>query len=208
MVNKMRVYVLENVSGLVISCLIVFGITTVPVVAQETPKLKIVVMAGDGATNNIKLRLTRELMVKVEDENDNPVAGASVLFMLPDSGAGGTFKDMGMMLSAKTNEEGIAAAQGFVPNEIVGEFKIQVQASHQGQVANTTITQTNIIVGGAAATGGISGTLLAIIIGGAAAAGVAVAVGVGGGGKSQSQPTPARPSGTIGLGGDPDMSPP
>ena len=209
MLNRIRICVLEKTFGLIVCCLLVFGIATPPGIAaaQESPKLQIVVLAGEGATNNIKLRLSRELIVKVEDENNKPVAGATVLFMLPDSGAGGAFKDAGKMLSVKTNEEGIAVARQFVPNDIVGDFKIQVEASNQGQVGSALISQSNVIVGGAAAAGGISGALLAVIIGGAVA-GAVIAVKAATGGDKETASQPSTPSGTINIGGDPSMGAP
>jgi hypothetical protein len=207
MLNKMGACATDNVLGSVLCCLLVLALANPPgfAAAQESDKLKIVVLGGEGATNNIKLRLSRELMVKVEDENDNPVAGAAVVFTLPDSGAGGTFEGVGKMLAVKTNEEGVAAAQGFVPNEIVGDFKIQIQASHQGQVATASIMQTNVIVGAAAAaSGGISGALLGVIIGGAVAGAVIGIKAATGGGDQPEE----RPSGTISVGGSPTLSPP
>ena len=49
-------------------------------------KLNIVILEGEGAINNIKQRTAREAIVQVEDENRRPIAGAAVLFMLPESG--------------------------------------------------------------------------------------------------------------------------
>src|SRR5579863_5849082 len=59
--------------------------------AQDAPKLSIVILEGEGAINNIKQRTAREPIVRVEDENHKPVAGAAVVFTLPSQGAGGTF---------------------------------------------------------------------------------------------------------------------
>ena len=55
--------------------------------AQQAPmKLNIVIVEGDGAINNIRQRTAREPIVQVEDENNMPVAGATVYFLLPESG--------------------------------------------------------------------------------------------------------------------------
>ncbi len=69
----------------------------VPDVARAAPqapapaKLNIVIVEGEGAINNIRQRTAREPIVQVEDENHRPVAGAAVLFLLPENGPGGTF---------------------------------------------------------------------------------------------------------------------
>jgi hypothetical protein len=55
--------------------------------AQEPAhRLNLVIVEGEGAINNIKLRTSRETIVQVEDENHKPVAGAVVAFLLPDRG--------------------------------------------------------------------------------------------------------------------------
>jgi hypothetical protein len=210
MLNKMRLCVLEKTLGSIIGCLLLFGITTPPglAVAQESPKLKVVVTAGEGATNNIKLRLNRELIVQVTDENNKPVAGAAVLFTLPEIGAGGTFQGAGKMLAVESNEQGLAVAKGFVPNDTVGNFEIEVQASYQGQVATTTIAQTNAIVGGAAAAGGISGALIGVLIGGAVAGAVLGIKAAGGGKKDNDNHDDIIIHATIGLDGGPTLTEP
>lgn len=194
----------ESVPGFAVWNLVVFGIITVPVFAdgQQAPRLNIVVKAGGGATNNVKQRLARELIVEVKGENDKPLAGAAVLFKLPDSGPGGAFANDAKTSTVLTNEKGLAVARGFVPNTVVGNFAIEVSAAYQGQVATTSIMQTNITVGaaGAAASTGVSGKVIAIIaIAGAAAAGAGIAASKGGGGsgttpKTTTTITPGTPS--------------
>jgi hypothetical protein len=44
-----------------------------------------------GAINKVLQHLAKDPVVRVVDENDRPVCGASVTFMLPDSGASGEF---------------------------------------------------------------------------------------------------------------------
>lgn len=137
--------------------------------APAPTKLNILVVEGDGAINNIRQRTAREAIIQVEDENHRPVAGAAVLFMLPNSGPSGVFAGGGRTLMATTNAKGQAVANGLRVNNIAGKFQIQVEASYQGTTANTTITQNNAVITSAA-----SGKLIAIlaIIGGAVAGGV------------------------------------
>ena len=153
-----------------------------------TDDLKIVIIAGDGFTNNIKKRTAREEIVEVRDRNNKPVAGAAVIFALPGSGPGGTFAHGAQTLTVSTDQAGRAVAT-IKPNGVPGQFKTTVTASFGGLTATAvTISQTNAVLaaGAAGAAGGISGTTIAI--GAAVAAGAAVTAVVlvkvlGGGGK-------------------------
>ena len=165
-----------------------------PLTAQEpAPKLNIVIVEGEGAVNNIRQRVSREPIVQVEDENHKPIAGAAVLFLLPNQGAGGTFAGGSHSLSVLTDAQGRAVARGIRMNNIQGNYDIHVTASYQGQTANTTIHQNAAAVAGAAAAAGISAKLVWLLI--AAGAGVAagtIAATRGGGSSSPA----SIPSGT------------
>jgi hypothetical protein len=159
-------------------------------------KFKLVIVEGEGAINNVKQRLAREVIVQVDDENNQPIGGVAVTFLLPGSGPGGLFSNGAGLLNVTTNAAGRATAQ-FVPNSVGGAFQINVSASFQGQVSSTVITQTNAIsaasttaAGTAAGAGtgtGISATTIALI---AVAVAGAIAVGVAAGGKDDDKPTP------------------
>jgi hypothetical protein len=144
--------------------------------APQVTALKIVVLEGEGAVNNIKQRTAREPIVQVEDENHKPVAGALVLFTLPDSGPSGVFPGGSKTLMVYTDAQGRAAGKGLQPNKNAGQYQIAVNATYKGLTTSTTISQSNVLVGAAAAAG-ISGKLLAIlaIAGGAAVAGAIAA---------------------------------
>jgi hypothetical protein len=178
-----------------------------PLPAAPSPALNLVIVEGEGAINNIRQRTAREPIVQVEDENHRPVAGAVVAFTLPSNGAGGTFANGARTLTTITDSQGRAAARGLRPNNVQGQFQINVTASNAGQTATGVITQTNAMVAaaaGGAAAGGISAKLLAIIAvaGAAAAGGVAYAAtrnGNGGGGAAAPVPTTiSAGSGTVG----------
>ena len=174
-----------------------------PLQAQNAPaagKINIVIVEGEGAINNVRQRVAREPIVQVEDENRKPIAGAAVTFLLPNQGAGATFADGARSLTITTDSNGQAVARGLRPNNVNGQYEIRVNASHQGRTANTTIKQTNAIAAAAAA-GGISAKLIAIlaIAGGAVAAGAVIATRDG-----SSNGTPSRTSiapGTPSIGG-------
>jgi hypothetical protein len=170
--------------------------------------LNLVVVEGEGATNNIRQRTAREPVVQVEDENHKPIAGAVVVFTLPSNGAGGTFANGAQTLSMVSDSKGQAVAHGFRPNGLKGQFKIHVNASYQGRTASTSITQTNaaLTASGAAASAGVSGKLIAVlVVAGAAAAGGAYYATHHG----SSTPTPApTPAPTIVTAGTGSVSPP
>jgi hypothetical protein len=144
--------------------------------AQDAaPKLNIVIVEGEGAINNIRQRTAREPIVRVEDENHKPVAGAAVVFALSNQGASGTFTGGAHSLSVVTDNQGQAMARGFHPNTVQGQYQMHVTASSNGRTANTTISENNVAAAAGAATtaaaAGISGKLIAIIVIAAAAAG-------------------------------------
>jgi hypothetical protein len=69
--------------------LILSNLLGVPAFGQAPPMLNIVIVEGEGAINNVKQRVNRDPIVQVEDENHRPIAGAAVVFFLPDQGASG-----------------------------------------------------------------------------------------------------------------------
>src|SRR5512142_3154376 len=160
-----------------------------PAWAQAPTGLSITIVEGEGAINNIRQRVNREPIVQVEDENHKPIAGAVVVFLLPNQGASGTFPDGSRMLMTVTDNQGRASARGIRPNNQSGPMQIRVTASFQGLTASSVITQTNAAgAATAASSAGLSaGAKWAIILaiaGGAAAGGVIAATHGGGGGGS------------------------
>ena len=175
--------------------------------------LKIEVVEGEGAINNIRLHRAKEPVVRTVDENNQPLSGVSVTFLLPFMGPSGEFPGNVRELAMQTDEKGEASGRGLVPNQMVGKFQIRVAASYRGERANAVINQTNAEPGGAA-NGGPSRKmkiLLIAVIGGAAAGGVAAALAASGGsGRSgSSQPAgPQNPAGIVITSGTPVLQPP
>lgn len=189
-----------------LSYLLVLQLVIPPAPAQAPAplKLNLVIVEGDGAINNIKQRTAREPIVQVEDENHRPIAGAAVMFSLPNNGASGVFANGARSVTVLTDSQGRAVARGLKLNKVSGEMKIRVNASYQGQTASTEITQTNTVAAaaaGAAAGAGISGKMIAILvaIGAAGAAGGAIAA-TRGGSPSPTTPTPSTTTITPGTG--------
>jgi len=148
--------------------------------AGQIQKLNITIVEGEGAVNNIRQRMAREPMVQVTDENRKPVAGAAVVFLLPNQGAGGAFANGAKSLTTLTDGNGNAVARGLQANRLSGQYQINVTASHEGKTSSTSINMSNAAVAGAAA-GGVSLKLLLIL--GAVAAGAVVAANGGNGGR-------------------------
>jgi hypothetical protein len=166
----------------------------IPATAQVAPMLNLVVLEGEGATNNIRQRTAREPIVQVQDENHKPVAGAIVVFTLPSNGAGGTFANGARTLSMVSDNQGQAVARGFRPNGLKGQFQIRVNATFKNQAASVAITQTNAVLaasGAATAGAGVSAKLIVVLaaIGAGAAAGGAWYATHSGTGTTTAPPT-------------------
>jgi hypothetical protein len=171
--------------------------------AQTAPEgLRVVVVEGQGAMNNIRDHTARAPVVRVEDSQERPVAGATVNFTLPDLGASGFFPDGRTALSTTTDQNGLAVGRGLRPNNVAGRFQIRVTASQQGSGGSATITQVNVAP--PAAKGGSGKKIVIAVLVAAAAGGAALAVR----GKSNSGGTTPPPSGTTITPGSPVVGPP
>src|ERR1039458_4480390 len=152
-----------------------FLIAFPPLHAQTLPtELNIVVVEGEGAINNVRQRVAREPVVRVEDENHKPIAGAAVVFTLPTEGATGEFSNGGKSLTMITDSQGSATAKGLRLNQVAGKMPIHVNASYRGLTARTSITQFSVLPPGAKASssgGGHGGLIAILVVLGAAAAG-------------------------------------
>jgi hypothetical protein len=158
---------------------------TIPV---PVPKMNVVVVEGEAAIHNVRDKKTTEVVVLVRDGNRKPISGASVTFTLPPDGASATFPNGARTISVVSNADGYAEARGIRPNGIQGPFAMQVQAEHEGQKAETSVTQFNMNV---ESSKGGSGKWIAILgVIGAAAAGGAVYALRNGGGSTAAPPVP------------------
>ena len=165
-----------------IRCLLSLGLAlllVVPNVVYSSPlqapgaaKLNLVIIEGEGAINNVRQRTAREPIVQVEDENHRPIAGASVVFLLPDSGPSGVFSNGARTLQVMTDSKGRAIAKGLRLNDVSGKFQIRVEASYQGSTATASMNQANMVLTAGASSMGVGGKIAAIL----AVAGIATAV--------------------------------
>jgi hypothetical protein len=189
-------------SNRILCALLVFCILTASADAQNAG-FKIVVQEGQGAINNIQQHRAKEPVVLVLDD-EKPVPGVSVTFLLPDTGASGAFNDGAHMLTVQTDEKGQATGHGLRPNQTAGTFQIRVTASNHGQTASAVISQVNAAP--AAAGGGGKKYLIIALIGGAAAAGLGAALGGKKGSSSVASPITTPP--TVLVPGTPSIQPP
>jgi len=167
--------------------------------AQSLPtELNIVVVEGEGATNNVRQRVARSPLVRVEDENHKPVAGAAVVFTLPTEGATGEFGNGAKTLTVLTDRDGTAAAQGLKMNPVAGKIPIHINASYRSLTARATMTQYSVLPPGAkpaSATSSGHGVLIGVLVAvGAAAAGGGIYLATRSTQTPSTIPTPPAPA--------------
>lgn len=171
---------------------------------QSSEGLRVVVLEGNGAINNIAAQRAHDPVVKVVDGAGAPVANATVTFTLPVSGPGGAFLDGQKSATVRTGADGIAAARGLKPNKTPGQFEIRVVASFGRATARASVTETNALSAGEK-----SHSKKYVIIGvlAAGAAGGAIAAAMGGKSSSSGQAAASSPGGSI-TPGAPTFGPP
>jgi len=179
----------------IIAVVATVGIALSGVVHAQTPGLKLVVLEGEDSVNIIDKKTAVKPTVEVRDQNDLPVAGASVVFLIQGGRNSATFANGLRQVTLTTNSLGRATVSELNPLG-KGAFQIQVRASFQGQAATATIHQANFATeaaaqaahangassgsssgssaGQTAATGGLSHAAIIGIVG---AAGAAASVG-------------------------------
>jgi hypothetical protein len=184
-------------------CLLLANIAPRAAWAQAPTSLRIVIVEGEGAINNVRQRVNREPVVQVEDENRKPIAGAVVVFFLPDQGPSGVFVNGSKTLTVTTDNQGQAAARGIRFNNQSGQMQIRVTASFQGQTASALITQTNAAGGGGGGgmSAGTKALITVLVIGAAAGAGVGIYFGT----RNNGPGTPVGPPAIVLTPGTPTV---
>src|SRR3977135_2246764 len=86
------------------------------------PRISIIVVKGEGASSSVRQRVSHDPVVKIEDDDHQPIAGAVVVFALPVSGTSGEFFNGTKTLTLVTDKSGLAAAHGIKTNEIPGKL--------------------------------------------------------------------------------------
>lgn len=169
---------------------------------QGQGSLKVIVLEGEGAFNNVKQKTGRDALVEVRDLQDRPISGALVQFTLPFEGPSGTFANHSRVYRTSTDANGRAKTEGLTPNSTEGRFSIKVDVSQNGREGHAIISQSNTLAGGLnvpGKTGGSSKKILWLgLIGGAAAGGI-LAASHGGGHSTPAAAAPTPTSLTIGA---------
>jgi hypothetical protein len=124
-------------------CLLISIDPMVPTaLAQSLPaRININVVEGEGASSGVRQRVSQDPVVKIEDDDHQPIAGAVVVFALPVSGTSGEFFNGSKTLTLVTDKSGLAAAHGIKTNEIPGKLQIYVTASYHTLRTRTLINQ-------------------------------------------------------------------
>jgi len=176
-----------------------------PAFSQSLPtRINIVVAAGDGTTTPVRRRVAQDPAVRIEDDDQQPVAGVTVVFALPVSGTSGEFVNGSKTLTVVTDKAGLATAHGLKTNEIPGTLQIYVNASFNGLRARALINQTVEGVPGAPIQAQhptkSSGTWKWVLLGVAAAGGAAAGIYFGTRSSSSSNSAITIGTGTVVFG--------
>lgn len=156
----------------------------------QSGDIRIQVIEGDAAVNNVRGRATAEPVVQVTDGSGNPIPNAAVTFRAPTEGPSVTFFGASHATTISTDENGRAAATGMLPNTYSGEFLIAVEAEAGSRQAATTIAQTNAYEPPLEKRKQKWGWKIWTLVGAGVAAGVAAGVLNG---RSSAQTTPPGP---------------
>jgi hypothetical protein len=187
--------------------------------------LHIRVVEGEGAVNAAGSHTARPLAVEVTDETGKPVEGASVSFHLPDEGPGGMFGNGLRTDVTVTDPRGRAALHTMTLNRTPGRFAIRIVASKEqaraGMVTFQYVADTKNGTAPASSSDRLSPNespsnsspsakrsplkwvVIAVLAGGAAAAGAILA---GKSGSAASQPTASVTSTSTITIGNPTLS--
>jgi hypothetical protein len=126
------------IGWLVLSIILMGGVS-----GQALGFLKIKLLDGDGAFNDIKRKTGHGMSVEVLDENNQPLVGAEVTFTAPNFGASGTFSNGNRAMTVKTNMQGVAQVEPLLPNLTEGRFNIAVTARQGDREGSAVIVQSN-----------------------------------------------------------------
>jgi hypothetical protein len=185
-------------------CAAVLFFFVVTATAQTAEKITVRIVQGDNAINSIRMHRGHDPEVQVLSESGEPVRQAAVSFLLPATGASGRFANEELSVTTMTDEKGIAAGRGMVPNRVEGQFRIRVTASWRGSNAIASIAQTN-------AEPPLKSTrskwLILVLLAGGAAGGAAAALH--GGKSSTPSSASAATTGAVSIvPGTPSLGPP
>ena len=102
--------------------------TTILLINAAGPPASIAVNQGAGQSVTVGANLAMQLVAQVVDGFSNPVAGATVIFTAPSSGASGSFSGSATATTI-TNASGLASAPTFTANATAGVYNVVANTS-------------------------------------------------------------------------------
>jgi len=105
--------------------------------------LRVVPLAGNGEFNDIGAKLPSLVVVEVRDADDRIIEGAEVVFRFPPSGPSGYFPGPKLTQTKRTNAQGQATPDGWVPNAQAGPVVLKASATHGNLMGETEIRMIN-----------------------------------------------------------------
>ena len=122
-------------------------LAALPAAGQEAQAgrggLRIYILQGEQAVNNVRTGAATAPVVEVRDANDFPVAGAEVTFRTPETGASAVFEGGRHEYTNRTDAKGQVSAPRMTPNGVEGVFSIQVTAKLEDRTGVAVIRQRN-----------------------------------------------------------------
>jgi hypothetical protein len=137
-----------NLTRMAAAAVVAGQLCLAPLSAQTGGFLKLTVIEGEGAFNDMKHKISHPPAVRVVDESNNLVKGAEVTCTLPAVGASGQFADNKRSGTGISDDTGIARCPAFKPNTEEGRFNIKLTAAYQGKTGSIVISQSNTTAGG------------------------------------------------------------
>jgi hypothetical protein len=138
-------------------------------------QLKLAILQGNKARNNVRTGVATEPRIQVLDSEGLPVQDAKVTFTVPEPGPGGVFRNGKSILEVKTDRKGEAGGEGFRAVRPCGTVNIKVAAQLAKLTAGGTIEQEN------QGCGGFPKWVIVLIAGGAGGGALVAARGKSGG---------------------------
>ena len=169
--------------------------------AAPPTRLKLNIIAGQGAVNNIGMRVAAQPGVEVLNENNAPVAGAEVVFLAPVEGPTVIGFGASRSQTVKTDAKGQAHASGFLPNLQAGPFRILVRVTSGSDIAEGVVNQSNGQGPNGNAKAGSNRKMILTVV--AVAAAIAVVGGVAATRGSNSSTAAAAAKKPVGIGAGP-----
>ncbi|MBY0504305.1 MAG: PKD domain-containing protein [Bryobacteraceae bacterium] len=119
-----------------------YSSATRTITVQTAPPASVVVSSGSGQSANTGTTFPSALVALVRDAQLNPVAGVTVTFAVPGSGASATLSS----LTAITNGAGLASSPQPVANATAGSYSVTASVNGVATPASFALTNVAVVV--------------------------------------------------------------